>query len=109
MLARLAAGERHDPPAARRGRLCDLGVGRRVARSARRLEGEGAGARDAARLHRPEQRGEVEAGSVGGVDPEMHVHVDEALLRHQRPHVRAPHALERCGGFGEGGGHGAGC
>ena len=54
--------------------------------------------------------GEIEPRAVGCVRAEMGVHVDEAVaVRHERPHVRAPDALERGGGFGEGGGHGAGC
>ena len=65
---------------------------------------------DAARVHRREQRREIEPRAVGGIRAEMRVHVDEAVgVRHERPHVRAPDALERGGGFGEGGGHGAGC
>ncbi len=66
--------------------------------------------RDAARVHRCEQGREIEPRAVGGVRAEMGVHVDEPVaVGHQRPHVRAPDALERGGGFGEGGGHGAGC
>ena len=62
------------------------------------------------RVHRREQRREIEPRAVGGVRAEMRVHVDEPVgVRHERPHVRAPHALERGGGFGERGGHGAGC
>ena len=38
------------------------------------------------------------------------MHVDEpAALGYERPHVRAPHALERGSGLGERGGHGAPC
>jgi hypothetical protein len=38
------------------------------------------------------------------------VHVDQPVGGgYERPHVRAPHALERSGRLCEGGGHGAGC
>ena len=57
-----------------------------------------------------EQRRQIEPRAVGGVHAEVRVHVDESFgVRRERPHVRAPDALERGGGVDERSGHGAGC
>ena len=104
-LARLAAAERRDAPVTGRGRGQHLGVGGRVAGAWRRLERERAGPGDATGIHRREQPGEIEARAVGRVLAQVRVHVDERS-GHQRPHVRAPDALECGGGVFEFGWHG---